>query len=172
MASGDSLLYVTAHQADPPDANAAVPDLLAGGSTPAEQIPVLDFDAATVEYTDFRLTLPRHYGAGGITVRIVWSADTATTAETVWSAALRRIADDAERLSTSHAYAYNNAAAATAPTLLSETSHDEIAFTDGADMDSVAANNDFILRVRRFATDAGDDMAGDALLHSIEIRET
>lgn len=173
MASGDSLLYATPHQSDSPATLAPTPDVLAGGSTPDETIPVLDFDAAAIEYVDFRFTLPEHYaGTTGITLRIVWGADTATTAEVVWSAALRRIGDDVEPLTTSHTYDYNNSAAVTAPSALGETSQDNITFTDGADMDSVDVGDDFILRIRRFATDAGDDMAGDALLHSIYITET
>jgi hypothetical protein len=48
-----------------------------------------------------------------------------------------------------------------------------ITFTDGADMDSVAAGDLFILRVRRESSDTGNDtMSNDAHLWVVEVKET
>ena len=49
-----------------------------------------------------------------------------------------------------------------------------IAFTDGAQMDSMAVGEKFRLKISRDAdsTNDTDDMAGDAELHMVEIRET
>ena len=172
MAAGATLFSLFAQDAIPPATLGAVLDTILGTSTPAELIPVLNFDDTTVEYVDFLCQMPRNYGAGGVTLKITW-AGAANTNEVVWSAAFRRIPDDAEDLdTTAFTYDYNNSAASTAPSAIGETSEDTIAFTEGADMDSVAAGENFILRVRRFASDAGDDMAGDARLLSIEVRET
>jgi len=45
-----------------------------------------------------------------------------------------------------------------------------VAFTDGAQMDSVAVGELFRIKVTRDA--ASDDAAGDAELHAVEIKET
>lgn len=172
MASGDSLLLFLPQMGSPPATTAATLDVIPGASTPAEAILVLDFDDTTVEYVDFVGAMPLHYGGGGVTVKFTW-AGASNANEVVWSAAWRYVPDDAEDLdTTAFTYDYNNATAATAPSAVGETSEDTLAFTDGADMDSVVAGGKFILRVRRFASDAGDDMAGDAMLVSVEVKET
>lgn len=172
MAAGNSLIALLPQDGTPPAATYATFDTMTGASTPAEAIPVLDFDDTTIEYMDFYCQMPRHYGGGGLTIKFTWSG-AANTNAVVWSAALRRVPDDAEDLdTTAFTYDYNNASAATAPSAIGETSEDTVAFTDGADMDSTAAGEYFILRVRRVPTDAGDTMVGDASIHSIEVRET
>jgi hypothetical protein len=45
-----------------------------------------------------------------------------------------------------------------------------VAFTDGADMDSVAVGESFRIKVTRDAV--SDDAAGDAEIFKIELRET
>jgi hypothetical protein len=47
-----------------------------------------------------------------------------------------------------------------------------IAFTDGAQMDSVAAGEGFRLSVIRDADNGSDTMTGDAELWAVEIKET
>jgi hypothetical protein len=47
MASGDLVVKIIAIL--PPAANAATPDIRPGGSTPAENFQVYDFDAGTIE---------------------------------------------------------------------------------------------------------------------------
>lgn len=172
MASGETLLILTPLNNTPPATLFATLDTMTGTSTPVEAVPVLDFDDTTVEYADFYCQMPRNYGGGGVTLQFAWSG-AANTNEVIWSAAFRRVADDAEDLdTTAHTYDYNNTGALTAPSAVGEVVYDTLTFTDGADMDSVAAGEYFILRVRRFASDAGDDMAGDASLHAIEVKET
>jgi len=53
-----------------------------------------------------------------------------------------------------------------------EPAYDTIAFTNGAQMDSLAAGESFRLRIYRDANNGDDDMAGDAQLLRIEIQET
>ena len=145
---------------------------MVGTSSPVENIPVLDFDDTAIEYADFYCAMPSNYAAGGVTITFVWSA-AATTNTAILSAAFRRVQDDAEDLDTTvHTYDYNNTAALTPPSVVGEVAYDTLAFTDGADMDSVAATEYFILRVRRVPTDGSDTLVGDLSLHSIVIKET
>lgn len=171
MASNDPVLLI--NKVVPPQANAATADSITGASTPAETFPVFDFDAATVEYMDYHGQMSHSYDGGGLTVRIAWSASSAATGNVIWSAAIRRIVDDTEDLdTTAHTYAYNDAAADAAPTVIGEVTYTERTFTDGADIDSLAAGERFVLRVRRFASDGSDTMSGDAEVHGVSGRES
>ena len=168
MASGDAVVQVL--EIMPPGANTATPDVRAGGSTPAENVVVWDFDDTTAEYLDFKCML-RGYGGGGLTFTIVWSASTATTNETRWGIAVRRMQDDAEDIDSSHSYSFNTVDD-TAPSASGELSYPTITFTDGADMDSWADDELAIVRVQRDAANAADDMSGDAELWTIIGEET
>lgn len=154
----------------PTGSNAAKSDTRGGGSTPAEDIEVSDFDDDTQEYRDFLIRLCVYTG-NGLTIRLVWSAFSATSNDVVWGAAIRRIADDAEDIDTSHTYLFNTTTA-TAPTVSGEVSYDSITFTDGADMDNIADGEIGILRITRVAADGGDTMVGDAELWFVTGEET
>jgi hypothetical protein len=175
VASGDSLLVLRAHDASPPAASYAQADVVDGGSTPAEAVPVWDFDGGTSdEYVDFMCMMPAHYGGNGLTCTIVWSSSAVAGGSNgvVWGIALRRIEDDNEDINSSHSYDYNEVNP-DPPSAIGEVSHDDITFTNGSDMDSVVAGDYFILRIRREASDTTNDtMSGDAELHAIYIKET
>lgn len=154
-----------------PAANFPQPIIIAGGSTPAERVPAWAFDPATVEYLDFLCYL-NGYDGGGLTIALGFTAG-ATSGNVVWSAAIRRVADDAEDLDTSQTYDYNNASAKAVASASREVAYITITFTNGADMDSLANNEFFILRIRRFATDSGDTLnSNDAELVFVSIKET
>lgn len=174
MASGNTLLILSAASATPPASTGAELTLLAGGATPSENIILANFDATTVEYLDWpNLVLPAHYSGGGLTVTVRWIAASATTGGVVWGAAIRRDPDDAEDWdTTAHSYDFNDSGTCTAPSAVGETSYDDITFTSGADMDSLAASEGFCLRLRRTTGAAGDDMTGDARLWTVVIKET
>lgn len=174
MASGDTLLVLHPRAFNPPGSNPATLDTIAGASSPTELIDVLDFDATTAEYADWRGYMPASYSGGGITCRIVWSSSGVAggTDGVTWEGAFRLIAADADDLDTSaHTYDYNaiNDDPASA---IGETAHASLTFSNGADMDSVTADTDFIFRLRRNVGDAGDTMTGDAELHYVVISET
>jgi hypothetical protein len=158
-----------------PASTFATLDTIAGASTPAEVVPVIDYDASTVEYYDFYGNA-QGYASGGLTLRFGWAAATATTGTVRWEAAIRRIVEDAEDLdTTAHTYDYNAVNVAAPPSAVGEVDYTEITFTDGADMDSLASGEDFILRLKRQADDATNDtMAGDAsvLFAGMTLRET
>lgn len=168
MASGDQVVEVIREL--PPASSYAVDDVRAGGSTPAEAIAVVDFDAATVMYRDYLCRLSG-YGGGGLTFTLPWMASAATSGSVRWGVAIRRIQDDAESVANSHSYDFNEVDDP-APSAAGEVSYPTVAFADGADMDDWADGELAIVRVRRNATDVNDDMTGDAELLGIVGRET
>ena len=172
MASGNNLLILPAWSGIPTTTVGASFGTIAGASTPAAAHPVADFDDTTVEYLDFHgLWLPAHYAGGGVTLTFVWGA-AATTNNGVWAAAFRAIPDDAEDLdTTAHTYDYNTTADLTPPSAIGEVAYDTLVFTDGADMDSVAASSYFSLRVKR-PSPSGTWITGDQRLHLVIITET
>lgn len=154
-----------------PTTLAAQPVILTGGSTPTERVRAFAFDPSAIEYIDFLCQL-QGYAGGGLTLTFLWSSG-ATSGNVVWSAAIRRIADDAEDIDTAHTYDYNNASADATASASREIAYTTLTFTDGADIDSLANNEEFILRVRRVATDAGDTLnSNDAELWDVWIKET
>lgn len=176
MASGNTLLILHPFAASLVSTAANFPQFhTIGGAngTSAEVIPVLAFDGAGADETcDWYCVLPRNYAGGGLTCTFYWSSSS-TDGDVVWQAAIRRVNDQGEDLDTTdHAYAYNLAAATTVPATQGHVDYVPITFTDGADMDSLAAGEYFIFRVMRDSGDAGDTEATDAYLHMIEIRET
>lgn len=62
MASGDTLFVLLPRSSSPPSANYATQDLVSDASTPNIAIPVLDFDGATDEHSDWLLQIPSQYG--------------------------------------------------------------------------------------------------------------
>src|SRR3990170_1402244 len=156
----------------PPGTLAAPLDILVGASTPAESLPIATFADAAAAYMDYYGNL-RGYGGGGLTLDVVWSS-LATANNCVWQAAFRRIQDDAEDVdTTAHTYDFNTVTA-TAPSAAGENSLDTITFTDGADMDSLANGEPFILRILRDPAHASDNLANTAQLWvcHVVLRET
>lgn len=131
---------------------------------------VLEFDAATNWFANFKAILPRHYAGGGITASIHWAGATATTGNVIWNGAFE--ADVAQDID-SDGFATANASSADA---CNGTSGIEtvstIAFTNGAQMDSVAAGGEFRFQLSRDAAAGGDTMAGLAQVTTIELKET
>jgi hypothetical protein len=160
MAGGDAVVQVLAVM--PPGSDAATMDVRQGGSTPAENVIVYDFDAAADEYMDYLCKL-EGYDGGGLTFTLVWSASSATSGQVRWEIGIRRAQDDAEDIDGSHSYQYNGVSD-TAPSASGEVSYPTIAFSDGADMDSWAEGELAIVRVHRDYDHGDDGMTGDAEL--------
>jgi hypothetical protein len=166
MASGDTLAVFTALDNMPPSSNYATFDTRNGYA-------VLDFDDTTDESAVFCGFMPRNYAAGGVTVTVGWMATSATTGTISLDVQFMSVTDDADDLDTKSFAAANNANPTTA-SATGEVEYVTIAFTDGADMDSVAAGEMFLLKVTRDAngTTSTDDLSGDAEILFIEIRES
>ena len=164
MASGDTLCVFTPAMSEPPSTNFGTLDTRNG-------VLVLDFDDTTDESTQFPGFMPRRYDGGGLTVTIGWMATTATTGNCIWDIAFKSVSDDADNLDTK-AFAAANSVTATTATASGEVDYAEITFTDGADMDSVAAGEYFRIQINRDANNGSDTLSGDAELVFIEIKET
>jgi len=169
------LLILTPQCSTAPAASFATLDTITGGSTPAETIPVLDFDADTSEYIDFKIILPAGYASGGLTVTVIFSMtsdhDEGTPHKVRWEVAFARISDDDLDMNGDQAYDFNGVSAIV-PSVVGEVSYDNITFTNGADMDSLAAGEMAILRIYRDHDHADDNATGDAELQMIQIKET
>ncbi len=168
MASGDAVVQILSVM--PPGTTYATFDTRPGGSTPAENIPVWDFDPDASEYLDFLCNLDG-YAGGGLTFTIPWSATSATSGQTRWEIGIRRVQDDAEDIDGSHSYQFNGVSD-TAASASGELSYPTIAFTDGADMDSWAEGEIAVVRIYRDHDHGDDGMTGDAELWGIFGLET
>jgi len=174
MASGNTLLFFPATAGVPGDADYATLDTLLTTSAdePDNIIPVLDFDpGATEEYTYFQAVMPSHYaGTTGVTVTLNWTSE-ATSGDCIWSVAFKALTDSENVLST--AFAAPNTGTTTTDGVARDLNQTVITFTDGADMDSVAAGDYFWIEVSRNSSAGGDTMnSNDAELHNIKIVET
>jgi hypothetical protein len=167
MASGDPVVQII--RECPLAATAAFPNVIVGTSSPAERIPVWEFADAGIRYLDLLCVL-RGYAGGGLTFALKHGA--AATGNGRISLAIRAIPDDTEDLdTTAHTYDYN-ASTIAAPSAVGEVAYDDMTFTSGADMDSLANGELFILRIRREPADAADTIANSWYLYALDGRET
>ena len=163
MASGDTLLTFFPYQNEPPSANYATLDL-------RNYHPVLDFDGATNESAVFSAIMPRSYSGGGVTVYIHYSMTSDITNDIDWDAAFERIGDQQLDIDADSFATVQSVDNTTVPGTSGYVDIVSIAFTDGAQMDSVAVGELFRLKITRDA--ASDTSTTDAELHAIEIKET
>ena len=163
MASGDTLAIFGPESGQPPASNFATLDTRNG-------ILVADFDASTDESLVFTGILPRNYAGGGLTVTGHVMHSSATSGTSRWTAEIERMNTDED----SDSFAAAQSAACTASGTSGIISTFAITFTDGAQMDSLAAGEPFRIRITRDAdgTTGTDDAAGDAELVALEIKET
>ena len=134
---------------------------------------VLDFDDTTDESAIFRFAVPDSYAGGGFTVKVLWSATSATSGTISLDVAFMSVTDDADDLDTKAFAAANNANPTTA-SATGEVDYISITFTDGADSDSIAAGEMAFIKITRDAdgTTSTDNLVGDMELHMILIYET
>lgn len=164
MASGDTLLIFTALHNEPPSSNYATLDW-------RNLHPVLDFDGATNESAVFTGIMPQAYaGTTGVTVYLHYSMSSDITNDIDWDVAFERIGDQQLDIDADSFEAVNSVDNTTVPGTSGNVDIVSVAFTNGADMDSVAAGELFRLKVTRDA--ANDTSTTDAELHAVEIRET
>jgi len=164
MASGDTLLIFTPLMNEPPASNAMTFDT-------RNSHPVLDADASTNESAVFSAVMPQHYaGTTGVTVYIHYSMSSATADTVDWDVSFEEIGDQQLDVDGDSFAAVNSVDDTTVPGTSGLVDVVNVTFTDGADMDNVAAGELFRLKVTRDA--ASDDATGDAELHAVEIRET
>jgi hypothetical protein len=114
--------------------------------------------------------LPDSYAGGGLTVTIMFATTNAAN-NVVWDAAIERIQEDTLDID-ADSFAAVQSVTATAPATLGFISFDDITFTSGAQMDSLAAGEPFRIKVRRDADNASDTCAGDGQIIRVVINET
>jgi len=163
MASGDTLCRFTALHNEPPSSNYATIDFRNGH-------PVLDFDDSTNESAVLSDIMPRNYAGGGITVYLHFAMSSATSGDVDWDVSLERIGDQQQDLDSDGFAAVNSVDNTTVPGTSGNVDIVSVAFTDGADMDSIAVGEGFRVKVTRDAS--SDTAAGDAELRFVEIKET
>ena len=168
MTTGDNLMVFMAWGGSQPSVSGCSLSYIIGTTSIKEAFEVANFDDTTREYLDFVGVMPNYYDGGGLTCTIMFAHANNSSGPT-WEIAFRRIADDAEDLdTTAHTYAYNTVAAGV-PSAVGEVGYDDITFTDGSDMDSIAVGELFNMRVSRDPATGG---SGDASLISILVKET
>ena len=164
MASGETLVIFTPSANEPPSSNFATIDL-------RNLHPVLDFDASTNEDAIFSGVLPQNYaGTTGVTVYLHYAMSSATSGDIDWDVAFERIGDQQLDIDGDSFAAVKSVDNTTVTGTSGNVDVVSVAFTNGADMDSVVKGESFRLLVRRLAAD--DTATGDAELVAVEIRET
>lgn len=163
MASGDTLCTFQPRDNEPPSSNPATPGQ-------RNLHPTLLFDASTSEAAIFTLFMPRHYAGGGITVYIEASLVSATSGTLGWTIEIERLHNGQQDLDSDGFASAQTITAATVPGTSGNTINLNVAISNGANMDSVAAGEWFRLRLKRDT--ANDTATGDAEFIGGEIKET
>jgi hypothetical protein len=164
MASGTDLVVFTPLMYVPTATNFATLSM-------RNRHPILVFDPSTDWNSIFPGLLPHSYSGGGITLEIHFSS-VSTTGAVRWQAAFERIGTvldvDADSFATAQS------AGTTVPATTGLLAVTTILFTDGAQIDSLAAGEAFRLKINRDAdgTSGTDDSTGVAELHRVLLRET
>ena len=163
MASGDTLLEFLPFNNEPPAANYATLDT-------RNYHPCLDFDATTNEYAVFSAVMPRNYAGGGLTVYLHYAMSSAEADTIDWDAAFERIGDEVLDIDGDSFAAVQSVDNTTVPGTTGLVDIVNIAFANGAEMDSIAVGELFRIKIDRDAV--SDTAAGDAELVAVEIKET
>jgi len=161
MASGNTLLIWTPQANEPPASGYATLDR-------RNLHPVLDF--ALNDVAVFSGVMPRNYAGGGLTFYVHYAMTSATTDDIKLEAYVERIGDGIQDLDSDGFAAAQNSGDVTVPGTSGHIDDITVAFTDGAQMDSLAVGEGFRVKIKRIAV-AGSDAAGDLELRFVEMRE-
>lgn len=164
MASGNTLCTWKASDAIPPSSNFATQDT-------RNATLVLDYDAATEESAYFLGTLPAHYSGGGLTLKVRSMATSATSGDFVLGGSIERRHVSGDDLD-SDSFATEQTATSTTNGTSGIKTETSITFSSGANMDSLAAGEDFRLKLARKAASGSDTMTGDLEVESLYLIET
>lgn len=163
MASGQMLAQCFPAGNEPPSSGAAVPDVRNGH-------PIMTFADGATESAIFTCFMPLNYSGNGITV-LLDACYNATSGNVVWNVSIERI--DAGTLDIdADSFASAQAATQAAPGTNGVTALTSIPFTNGSQMDSVAAGELFRIKVTRLGSDGSDSCTGAAQLLAVYIKET
>lgn len=148
-------------------------DFTGAGEAGRNNHKTLDFDGSADEEATFSGVLPLTYASGGLTCELWCACASATSGTMRFQASIERI--DLSSLDIdADSFASAQSAGASAPGTSGQVVKVSIAFTDGAQMDSLAAGEAFRLRIRRDAdgTSGTDDITTDVQVLRVILRET
>lgn len=164
MASGNTLAVWTPQGNQPPASNPAV-------FTTVNSHLVLEFDNVTPQIANFGSVLPRNYAGGGLTVTLVWESKTAITGNVVWGVSVERHQSGVTNIG-SDSFAAEQTMTSATPGTAGIVQYATVAFTNGAQMGSLAVGESYRLKVRRVAGNVNDTTGDKARLLRVEVRET
>lgn len=165
MASGNVLWTLIPEMNMPPTSNYATRDSRNGHS-------VLDMDDTTDESAVFKLYIPPYYSGGGITVDIYASFTSATSGNAIFQAAIERVTDSNQDIDSDGFASAQSSSATAVPGTSGHVKKFTVTFTDGAQMDSLAAGEWGRIKINRDADNGSDTASGDAEFWSATIKET
>lgn len=142
-------------------------DVVAGSNFP---VGGLDFDAAATEtaYFVFRAS---QYSSGNLTVAIDWYADTASSGDVVWGAAICVITPDTDSQDIeTDTFATQNTVTDSHIGTTGQRLHRAVITV--SNLDSLAAEDWVCLQIQRLGADGSDTMAGDATVTLITVSYT
>lgn len=129
------------------------------GSSPVVSYLIAAFDDTTVENIDQGVRL-EDYAAGGVTVKFLAVAASATSGNAGFEAAFARKQAAGDDIDSAHTFDFNSSGAVAVSGTAGIPFAVSITFTDGADMDSLADGEFGMLRIRR-DTAVASDATGD-----------
>lgn len=154
-------LQLDPRTAIPGAANGAQHTVFNGTNFP---VPALAFDGGSTDESVYFIFKALNYGSGNLTLTIDWYADTASTGDVVWGAAVAAITPNTDTTDIeTKAFATDNTQADTHLGTTAQRLH-SVALTI-SNLDSIAADDWVALHFFRDASDTvNDTLAGDALV--------
>lgn len=127
----------------------------------------LAYDAASIETVYWKF-IAQNYGSGNLTLNIHWYADTATSADVVWGAAIAAITPDTDTQDVeTKAFATANTVTDTHLGTTGQRLHRAVMTI--SNLDTVAADDVVWIKLERTANSGSDTMTGDAIVVSVEV---
>lgn len=149
-----------------PVAGETLPEFKQAGSTITVQS--YSFDAAGTESIQFVLPYVPAYGAGNLTVKLLWYGDSATTGDVVWGASIAALTPETDSTDIeTDAWATENTATDSHLGTTAQRLH--TASITVSNLDSIATGDYLALRVRRIGGNGSDTMTGDAQLVGVVV---
>jgi len=145
----------------PAATNGAQHDVISGTNFPC---PVLAYDGGSTDEKAYFYSLAESYGSGNITCKILWYADTASSGDVKWGAAVAAITPNTDTQDVeTKAFATQNTAVDSHLGTTGQRLHSvDVTISN---LDSIAADDWFCLEITRVASDTvNDTMTGDAFL--------
>ena len=153
----------------PKDADALTSNFPAYTKTDGTQFPVLGlaYDAGTGETAYWQIRAV-DYPGGNLTLKLIWYADTATSGNVIWTAAIAVITPntDTQDVETKTFATTQNTTDSHLGTTGQRVHECSITISN---LDSLAADDEFWVRISRDANAGGDTLTGDAILIEAEL---